>query len=112
MPAINSRRAEFPPSSHFQMGCQQRIYSQSARPFCGGFKPRVYKYTRLMRIRYDFLFDSIAVLGIGALDVIAESVFLNVRNRALQIALLFVKEGISIRDKELHIANLWAVDGR
>ena len=117
LPREEDRLARYPqpasgitPSPDFQMGCQQRIHSQSSRPFRVGFNPRVYEHARLMRVRYDFLYKSIPAFAVDALDVIAESVFLNIRNRALQVALLFVEEGLPIRDEELHIANLWTVD--
>ena len=60
----------------------------------------------------DYLFRKpIAAFSIRALDVIAERMFLNVRNRAVQVAFLFVKERFPIRNEELHIARLWPVDG-
>ena len=111
MPAIRSRRAELPHPPTSKWGASSAYIRSRAAHSAAASSRVVYEHARLMRVRYDFLYKPIPAFAVGALDVIAESVFLNVRNRALQIALLFVEEGFPIRDEELHIANLWAVDG-
>src|SRR3954451_5572357 len=71
----------------------------------------MYQYARLKRVRYDFLLQPIPVVAVGTFDVIAESMFVNIGDRALQVTLLFMKEGLPIGDQELHIANLRPIDG-
>jgi hypothetical protein len=63
-----------------------------------------------MRVRYDLLYEPIPALSVGALDVVAERVFVDIRDLAPKIASLFVEKSFAIRDEELHIANLGAVD--
>src|SRR5262249_7034366 len=64
-----------------------------------------------MRIADDLLFYSITALRIRAGDVVAQSMRFQAHGFALKIAFLFVKEGFTISDQELGIANLRAVDG-
>ena len=98
------------PPPYFQVRSEQRIDSQPGCPTWIGFESRVYEDTGLMRVRYDFLREPISAFGIGALDMIAEGVFLNIRNRTFEVALLLMKKGLSIREEELHVADLWTVD--
>ena len=55
----------------------------------------MYEHAGLMRVGYDFLFKPIAAFAVDVVDVIAESVFLNIeRSYVVQVALLFMKEGL------------------
>ena len=110
LPAIRSLRAELPHPPTSKWGASSAYIRSRSAHSAVGFNPRVYEHARLMRVRYDFLYKPIPAFAVGALDVIAKSVFLNIRNRVLQVALLFMEEGLPIGDEELHIANLWAVD--
>ena len=60
-----------------------------------------------MRVRYDLFNQPIPSFAVSALDAVAKSVLLDVRNRTLEIALLFMEERFPVRDEELHITHLW-----
>ena len=89
LPCGKDRFARYPeaasgiaPSAAFQMGREQRVYFQPIRPFSSRFHAHMQEHARLMRIRYYLFCKPIAAFSIRALDVIAERMFLNVRNRA------------------------------
>src|SRR5665213_3536604 len=68
------------------------------------------EHARLMRVRYDLFNQPIPSSAVSALDVVAKSVLLDIRNRTLEVALLFMEERFPICDEELHITYLRAVD--
>src|SRR5690242_1025115 len=92
------------------MGCQQRVYSQAIHPCNGRFNPQMNEHARLMRVRYNLFDQPIPSSAVGALDAVAKSVLLDIRNRTLEVALLFMEERFPVRDEELHITHLWTID--
>src|SRR5271157_5646734 len=65
-----------------------------------------------MRIGDDLLDDSVTLSRLDACDPHAESVSAEVFDRGLQIAPLVMKEGLTVADQELKVANLRMVDRR
>jgi hypothetical protein len=64
----------------------------------------------LMGVRYDLFNQPIPSFVVSALDTVAKSVLLDVRNGTLEIALLFMEERFPVRDEELHITHLGTID--
>ncbi len=65
----------------------------------------------MVRVADDLLGQRVAAVGIAVDVADAESFRINVFELRLQVALLFVEEGLAVGDQKLHVADLGAVDG-
>lgn len=64
-----------------------------------------------MRVRDDLFDDPISPLRVGARDAIAQRMTLDVLDLVDEVALLFVKEGLTIADEELEVSDLRSIVG-
>jgi hypothetical protein len=64
----------------------------------------------LVRIGDDLFHEPIPVTTVRGGHSIPEDIGFDTFNFVVQVAPFFVKEGLTIRDQELHIPGLWMID--
>ena len=71
----------------------------------------VHQHDGMMRVGDELLGDRVAAAEVVGDDADGEGVVVDVVEVVLEVALLFVEEGLLVREEELHVPRLRAVDG-
>src|SRR5882757_2383904 len=98
------------PSADRKMRRQQNIQMQLLQQLGIAFEARIDQQGRLMRIGDDFLDQTIAAVGRVADDSHPETALVQVLSGGIEIAPLFVEEGLAVGYQKLQIAHLRLID--
>ena len=71
----------------------------------------VHQHGGTVRVADELLGDGVAAVGIGGDNPDGRSVGMDVVQVVVEVALLFVAEGLAVGEEQLHVAGLRAVDG-